>query len=200
MTLACSISRPAITGLRVFVWTTLPAGLVQMVSVQTSDDGAHKLETITRQIFTLPNQGIATLGTGVGAPFGSRGNGFRDEVGRLGMLSDQLNWVVWLSIPVALVTVAVAAYAVARTSAQVSALWSAATYLVGLLVVLPLLGVLANVSFAATVDGEDNTLRVGVDLTEMTFTLWGASILAILVALLLVGKLTLSQLQARPDA
>ncbi|MFL6061128.1 MAG: zinc ribbon domain-containing protein [Marmoricola sp.] len=183
------IVRGPLDALVALFWLTVPASTVFIGALELRRNHDFSARGFAGEIAAAPNLGIQALGLGVGSGYGQsirfRGHVQR-HVEKLDKLTDpgNLHWLLWFSIPLAIMVMAIVALIVVVRSTRRDALWSVLLFLVVLPGVLPVLGHYANVRSSS----REYHLRNGVDLTELTLVSWGIAAVVCVLALLVSGK------------
>jgi len=196
---AHEIARGPLDGLVTLFWVTVPTSGIFIGALELRTHHDFDVRRFASEIAVAPNLGIQTIGIGLGSGYGVSYRDGRHVVSQTDKLDkltdhDQLHWLMWFSIPAAiLVMTAVAIVVVARSSRR-DALWSALAFVTVLPGVLAVLGHYANIR---SYSGRFH-FRSGVNLTELILVGWGAAALVCLLALLVSGRVRVTGLQHAP--
>src|SRR5206468_1308280 len=103
-----SIARAPLGALALLPWLTIPVSGILVGSLYLREGHRFQFRELVEQIAELPNLGIQTLGIGLSGRYGIS-DGAQQQGLRVKGLAHALHWLMWFSIPAAILVVALIA-------------------------------------------------------------------------------------------
>lgn len=190
-----------IAGLLTLVVSLFGAGLFYVLAILVHQEDARSLSGVVGMISLLPSLGLRVLGLGSGASFGlsyEYGDQDEEEMERLSGFADEIGGLFWVSPVLAVAIALIAAWAVIRRSPdRTKVMRDVAVYLGVLVVAVPFLAKLANLTGTEGSGDEESTFWLGIDGVQTTLLFLLISAVATLLLLVLSGSLDAAAIKAR---